>query len=242
MRELYMDFRASTLLLTGGISLFVLGFALGPLLWAPLSEIYGRQIVFFITFAAFTAFSAASTGSPNVASLLVLRFFAGAFGSSPFTNAGGVIADVFTAAERGAALGVFALAPCFGPTIGPLAGGFLGQAQGWKWVMGMTTIFIGLMWIMGSVLVPETYAPVILRRRVDRMTKMTGKIYMLEEDKEKGRPSILSLLPATLIRPWILLFREPIVLLLSIYSAIVYGTSQIRLCSSRNLSNLTVLL
>ncbi|KIW13421.1 hypothetical protein PV08_08609 [Exophiala spinifera] len=224
LRELIFDFGASTELITAGISLFVLGFATGPLLWAPLSEIYGRQMMFFISFCGFTAFNAGCAGANSIGTLLVLRFFAGAFGSSPFTNAGGVIADIFPASERGLAMGIFALAPSMGPTLGPFCSGFLSETQGWRWVMGMLTIFSGILWILGTVFVPETYAPVILRRRVDKLTKMTGKVYMLQSDKEKGRPSLKSLLPTALIRPWILLFMEPIVLLLSLYIAIVYGT------------------
>lgn len=223
IRELIVDLGASTELITAGISLFVLGFATGPLLWAPLSEIYGRQVMFFISFCGFTAFNAGCAGANNLATLLVLRFFAGAFGSSPFTNAGGVIADIFPASERGLAMGIFALAPSMGPTIGPFCSGFLAENEGWRWVMGMLTIFSGVFWILGAVFVPETYAPVLLRRRVDKLTKMTGKVYMLQSDKEKGRPSLKSLLPTALIRPWILLFMEPIVLLLSLYIAIIYG-------------------
>lgn len=82
---------------TLGVSLFVLGFAIGPLLWAPLSELYGRQVLFVGTYAGLTAFNAGAAGSNSMATLIVLRFFAGAVGSSPLTNAGGVIADMFSA-------------------------------------------------------------------------------------------------------------------------------------------------
>jgi hypothetical protein len=101
-----------------GVSLFVLGFAVGPLLWAPMSELYGRQILFFGTYAALTAFNAGAAGSQNIQTLLILRFFAGAFGSSPLTNAGGVIADMFPASDRGLAMSIFAAAPFLGPIIG----------------------------------------------------------------------------------------------------------------------------
>jgi multidrug resistance protein len=224
IRELIADLGASTELITAGISLFVLGFAVGPLIWAPLSEIYGRQIIFVITFGAFTAFNAGCIGAQNIGTLLVLRFFAGSFGSSPFTNAGGVIADIFPANERGLAMGIFALAPSMGPTFGPFIAGFMSENVGWRWVMGMLTMFSGVLWIAGTALVPETYAPVLLRRRVAALKKKTGKEYILQSDKEKGAPSVKSVLLTALVRPWILLFLEPIVFLLSLYIAIVYGT------------------
>ena len=112
------DFDVSGEVATLGLSLFVLGFALGPLIWAPLSELYGRKSIYVISFMACTAFSVAATCSPNIQSLLVLRFFASAFGSSSMTNTGGVIADMFTKEQPGIATGLFVTAPFLGPALG----------------------------------------------------------------------------------------------------------------------------
>lgn len=84
------------------------------------AELFGRQKLFFGTYMMLTAFNAGAAGSRNVETLLILRFLAGAFGSSPLTNAGGVIADMFSAAQRGLATSLFAAAPFLGPTIGPV--------------------------------------------------------------------------------------------------------------------------
>lgn len=118
VEQILATFNVGEEVVTLGISLFVLGFAIGPLLWAPMSELYGRQVLFIGTYAMLTAFNAGAAGSPNIQSLLILRFFAGAFGSSPLTNAGGVIADMFPASQRGLAMSVFAAAPFLGPTLG----------------------------------------------------------------------------------------------------------------------------
>lgn len=216
-------FEVDTTVATLGVSLFVLGFAVGPLLWAPMSELYGRQFVFIISYGGFMAFIAGTAGAKNITTLLVLRFFAGSFGSSPFTNAGGQIADVFSAAERGLAMSLFALAPFLGPTIGPIAGGFLAESKGWRWVQGMMAIFVGVMWLLGVLFVPETYSPVILRKRAAKLSSISGKVYRTREDAA-GRISTRSAITTSLVRPWILLFKEPIVLVLSIYMAIIYGT------------------
>lgn len=69
----------------------------------------------------FTIFNAGAAGSQNIETLIVLRFLAGAFGSSPLTNAGGVIADMFSASQRGIAMTIFATAPFFGPALGPIS-------------------------------------------------------------------------------------------------------------------------
>ena len=126
MAELHMGQEVATL----GVSLFVVGFAVGPLFWAPLSELFGRQVLFISTYAALTAFNGGCVGAKNSWTLLILRFFAGAFGSSPLTNAGGIIADMFPAAERGLAMSLFAAAPFMGPALGPVIGGFLGMNAG----------------------------------------------------------------------------------------------------------------
>lgn len=222
--QIIQEFNVSTEVATLGVSLFVLGFAIGPLLWAPFSEMYGRQVLFFGTYAMLTFFNAGAAGSQNIQTLLILRFFAGAFGSSPLTNAGGVIADMFPASQRGVAMSVFAAAPFLGPTIGPIVGGFLAESEGWRWVEGLMAIFTGVLWIMGALLIPETYSPVILRRRAKKLSQMTGKVYKSRMEVEKGQKSLGSELKTAVSRPWVLLLREPIVLLLSIYMAIIYGT------------------
>lgn len=197
IRELATDLTHSTELITAGISLFVLGFALGPLCWAPLSEVFGRQILFVISFAGFTAFNLGCMGAQNIGQLLVLRFFAGAFGSSPLTNAGGVIADVFNVSERGLAMALFSLAPSLGPCIGPLAG-YLSQSYGWRWVMALMAIFSGFMWILGSLLVPETYAVVLLKKRAQELSKRTGKVFKTKMEIDHGAVSVQTVMKTSL--------------------------------------------
>ncbi|KLJ10410.1 hypothetical protein EMPG_14224 [Blastomyces silverae] len=218
------EFGVSNIVVTLGVSLFVLGFAVGPLIWAPMSELWGRQLIFVGTYCALTAFNGAAAGAKNIQSLLLFRFFAGSFGSSPLTNAGGIIADMFSASERGFAMGLFALAPFLGPVLGPIIGGFLGMTEGWRWVQGFLAIFSGTLWIFGSFLVPETYAPVLLRKRAERLSKLTGKVYRSKTDVDRGKITVGEAVRTSLLRPWILLFTEPIVFLLSTYMAIVYGT------------------
>ncbi|KAE8150969.1 major facilitator superfamily domain-containing protein [Aspergillus avenaceus] len=224
IQEIIADFNISEEVATLGVSLFVLGFAVGPLVWAPLSELIGRQIVFFVSYGALAFFCAGAAGSQNPWTLIVLRFFAGSFGSSPLTNAGGVIADIFPAEQRGLATSLFAGAPFLGPTLGPIIGGFLGENAGWRWVQGFLATFTGLIWVIESVLVPETYAPVLLRKRAAKLTSLTGKTHKSKLEIERGKVSLASTFGTALLRPWVLLFAEPIVLLLSVYMAIVYGT------------------
>lgn len=170
-----------------------------------------------------TAFNAGAAGAQNIWTLIILRFFAGSFGSSPLTNSGGVIADMFHAHDRGLAGAVFAVAPFLGPCIGPIVGGFLGETEGWRWVEGVMAIFTGIVWIVITAVVPETYAPVLLRKRAAKLCRITGKVYVSKADYH-NKKTMAKQFKVAIMRPWVLLFREPIVLLTSIYIAIIYGT------------------
>jgi hypothetical protein len=112
------SFDVSKNVATLGLSLFVLGFALGPLVWAPLSEVYGRKPVYLISFTAYTAFSVAAACAPNITALLVFRLLASASGSSSLTNPGGIIADMFSGQERGMVMAFFVTTPFLGPAVG----------------------------------------------------------------------------------------------------------------------------
>ncbi|KAM0186107.1 hypothetical protein ACHAPI_011885 [Fusarium lateritium] len=224
IEQVIHSFDISQEVATLGISLYVLGFACGPLVWGPLSELYGRRKIFFFTFMATTAFSAGAAGAGSFPALLVLRFLAGSIGSAPFSNAPAVIADMFDKSERGMAMCMFSGAPFLGPAIGPMAGGFLSQAGGWRWLHGLLAAFTGVTWITTTIFVPETYTPYILRKRAQYLSKLTGHTYISILDADKPPASAAQQLRVALTRPWLLLFKEPIVLITSIYISIIYGT------------------
>lgn len=222
--EVITEFGVSTQVATLGLSLYVLGFAIGPLFWAPIGEVFGRQISFFISLSGMAAFLAGCAGASNIWTLCILRCLAGSFGGCLFSNAGGTISDLFSARQRGLALSLYAAAPFLGPSIGPIIGGFLGMNSGWRWVEGLLSICAGLAWLLATLLIPETYAPVLLRKRAQALTTLTGHIYRSKIELEKGRIAPATLFKKSLLRPWTLLLREPIVLLSAIYVALVYGT------------------
>lgn len=72
-----------------------------------------------------------------------------------------------------------------------------------------------------NLIVPETYAPALLRQRAARLSKITGKYYRAPMDAEKEL-DIGRVFLTQLSLPWLLLFQEPIVMIISIYMAIVY--------------------
>jgi len=119
-------------------------------------------------------------------------------------------------------MSLFAAAPFMGPVLGPIVGGFVGQTIGWRWVEGLMAIFTGALWILGCILIPETYPPVLQRQRAKKLSKLTGKVYRSRGDVEQGPTTFGHVFKTSLSRPWVLLFREPIVFLLSVYMAIIW--------------------
>ncbi|KAI5124039.1 hypothetical protein M0805_003868 [Coniferiporia weirii] len=209
-----------------GVSLYVLGFALGPLLFAPLSEMYGRRLIFMCTYGPFTLLHMGGALSQNVATLLATRLLGGIMGSSPLTNAGGAISDMWIARERGMAVALYSTAPFLGPVIGPIIGGFVSENQklGWRFNFWIMMIFSGVVFILGVLFMPETYAPVLLRRRARRMRhESEGRaIYVSKFDLTRSR-SLIRTLKTNMSRPFVFLFMEPIVTFLAVYVGIAYA-------------------
>lgn len=161
--------------------------------------------------------------SRNTASILVFRFLCGAFGASPLTNSGGVIADIWDAKTRGDAMAIFSIAPFAGPALGPIIGGFIYvSGTDWRWLFWVCTIFSGVCFLLTALTLPETYAPIILKRKAQRIRKETG------DDKyrapaEMVKLSATGLLKATFFKPFAMLVQEPMLLAMTVYMAFVYG-------------------
>ncbi|KAL7422000.1 hypothetical protein Q5752_003772 [Cryptotrichosporon argae] len=225
-----------------GLSLYVVGFGVGPLLWAPLSEMTGRVFSFNVSYPLFVLFNMAGALAQNIETVLVIRFLAGTFGSAPLTNAGGQISDMWAVHERALATSFYALAPFLGPVLGPIVGGFTDEFAGFRWVFAVQTIFVGplpafyrdkltqkgaVMLVLSVLFVPETYAPTLLRRKAVKLQKQadeegTGEVFVSKFDVvRKAKAEIVK---TGLTRPFALLFRELIVACLAIYAAIIYGT------------------
>jgi multidrug resistance protein len=209
------EFECSEEVIILGLSMNVLGYAVGPLLWAPMSETLGRRNVFAVAFAFYTIWTSVCAAAQNVWTLIIFRFLAGTFGSSALVIPGGQIADMFLTETRGIGIGIFCVAPFTGPALGPMVGGFLGDAAGWRWVMGFLGIFTGLLAFTCFLFTPETYAPVLLRSRAKLLSEVTGHKYLTAMDAQ--HPLVIKeLVKRALVRPWILLLREPIVLFLTV--------------------------
>lgn len=124
------------------LSIYILGFAFGPLIIAPLSEIFGRWIMYNIGNLLFVIFTVGTALSNSIGMIMAFRFLMGLAGAVPITIGSGSIADIMPIEKRGRAMAVWALGPLLGPCIGPVAGGYLTQAAGWRWVFWLIVIVV----------------------------------------------------------------------------------------------------
>ncbi|TFK91081.1 MFS general substrate transporter [Polyporus arcularius HHB13444] len=215
------EFHVSEVVVALTVSLMIVGFGVGPLILAPLSELHGRRPFWVVPSLIYILFNIPCAMAKNIGTLLVSRFLCGFFGSGPFALAGGTIADIWDNNERGFAVALFAAAPYGGPVLGPIVGGFIGENIGWRWIFWVNMIFAGVVACLCAT-VPETYAPAILLKRAKRLRAETGDPHITTE-QELFRKSLKEIVVETAIRPFQMIATEPILTLMSGYASLIYG-------------------
>ncbi|KZL84162.1 major facilitator superfamily transporter [Colletotrichum incanum] len=204
------------------LSIFVLAYAIGPLAWGPLSELYGRVIVLQLTNLFYMFFNLGCGLARTKSQIIAFRFLAGLGGSAPLAIGGGVLGDLFEAEQRGKAISIYSLMPLLGPAIGPIAGGFVTQNTTWRWIFYSTTILTAVIQSIGFFVLQETFAPVLLTRRKKRLIKETGNT-ALHTDFDHPDRTIARTLGIAFTRPFRLLGTQPLVQCLALYMMYLYG-------------------
>ncbi|KAL2061645.1 hypothetical protein VTL71DRAFT_7022 [Oculimacula yallundae] len=220
-----VEFHNKSIVLTSlTVSIYVLGYAIGPLILAPLCEIYGRRYVLTGANAFFCVWQIGCALAPDLPSLIIFRLLAGIGGSGCLTIGGGVIADLFPPDQRGFATAIYSMGPLFGPVVGPVCGGFIGQRIGWRWVFWILFIAGTLVTVGIEVFNRETNPQVLIQRKVKRLQKELNRPSLRSCYDSSGTPHTpTQILINGFVRPLKMLFRSPIVFLLSFYMAVVYG-------------------
>ncbi|OTA65176.1 major facilitator superfamily transporter [Hypoxylon sp. EC38] len=216
------EFHISSEVGTLGLSLFVLGIALGPLLMSPLSEFVGRRPIYLASWAMFLIWLIPSTVARNAATMLVARFIDGFAGSSFLSVAGGTVSDVFKREHIQAPMVIISLSPFIGPSVGPLLGGFINYYTTWRWTYYAMLIWAFVELVMIVIFAPETYHPIKLREKARKLRKETGD-ERWKAPMEKSTKSVARTIAYSLLRPFQLLIFEPMCLLLCLFSAILLG-------------------
>ncbi|OAX82965.1 hypothetical protein ACJ72_02683 [Emergomyces africanus] len=213
-----------------GVSLLLFGFGLGPLLWAPLSEMYGRKRAVLLPYFIAAIFMFTAGSAKDIETVLISRFFGGFFGSAPITNTGGVLSDLFPAEERGVAIVGYAMAVVGGPSLGPIAGAAIVQSHlGWRWTEHLTGIMMMFFLALDVIFVDESYPATLLVKKARRLRYETGN-WALHAHHEEWDVSFREMANKYLIVPFQLLCT-PICFLVAAYASFVYGILYLSLSS-----------
>ncbi|KAK3692643.1 putative multidrug protein [Podospora appendiculata] len=215
------EFGNSKLVATIGLSMFVLGIAMGPF-WSPLAEFYGRRPIYLASLFLFMVWLIPSAVAQNIATMNVARFFQGLAGSAFLSVSGGTVGDLFTRESMSLPMVIFSVAPFVGPATGPLLGGLINTWANWRWTHYVLLIWSASLLVAVALFVPETYHPVLLKRKAQRVRQETGDDRW-KAPMEKTSKSVTRTVAYSLLRPFQLLIMEPMCLILDIYSAILLG-------------------
>ncbi|KAF5241932.1 hypothetical protein FANTH_8892 [Fusarium anthophilum] len=201
-----------------GITLYVIGFALGPMAWGPASELYGKRRPLFLGYAIFCICQLPCALAQNMPVLLTFRFLSGLAGSSSLAILGGMYVDFLSRpAERGISTAVFSVATFCGPTVGPIVGNLATLKLGWRWTAWLTLIGGVVFGSVAFLLTPETSEVVILRQRFKGNTSVIpSRIYR----PERG---ISIFVQSYLTKPVRMFVREPILIFFTVYMSLAYG-------------------
>ncbi|KAJ3496300.1 hypothetical protein NLG97_g2754 [Lecanicillium saksenae] len=206
------------------VSIFLLGYAVGPLALAGLSEIYGRYYVLTASNTFFCAWHIGCALAPSLNSLITFRFLAGVGGSAVLTLGGGSISDCFRVEERGRGLAIWSVGFVVGPSLGPLLGAFVTETIGWRWD-GWIVLIPGILVTVSLLFCPETNHKVLMRRKVARMKQLLGRDDLRScYDTAEVLPTRSQILINGMMRPAKMMILSPIVVALSIHISFLYGT------------------
>ncbi|KAJ1028452.1 hypothetical protein NDA16_001618 [Ustilago loliicola] len=215
------------------LSIYMIGFCIGPPLWGPLSEMYGRLIVNYLSVPGYFFFNIGCALAPNVQTLLVCRFFVGLFAAASQANSGGTIADIWLPQVRLWPMFTYSLAAFMGPTLGPLAGGFLAgsdvESPRWRWIYWMLCMLSVVSMALVILIQRESYPPVLLKRKAKKLRKEMGRNDILAPGESLSENGALAPIPWSEIlrvhvgRPFHMLFTEAPLMYATLWTSYCYA-------------------
>ncbi|KAF9525091.1 multidrug resistance protein 4 [Crepidotus variabilis] len=204
------------------LSVFLISFSIGPLFFAPLSELYGRTLTLHVANLFTLGFSLGCAFAPSTGVFILFRLLSGFSGSAPFGIGGGSVSDVFAERDRAAGMALYSLGPLLGPALGPVAGGFIAQRLGIRWVFIVIALLCGVASLVGIPLLKETYAPIVRMRKAKKAGDLELATRLHPAHTSEGRQ--IGMIWTNVQRPIILLTHSFICFILSLYMAFIFGT------------------
>lgn len=215
------DFGCSPTIAILGLTLFVEGLGISPLLLGPCSEFVGRRPVYLISWFFFTAFNIQVAVAQNTATYLIGRFLGGFAGSAFLSVAGGSVTDLFRPQVVGTPMAVYSVTPFLGPVAGPLFSNFIVVGtKNWRWVWYFQLIWCGVVYVLLFFLAPETYKPKILKQKANFLRKKENESRYhsaMHDDKR----SVARVVLLSCYRPFEIIFLNPIALFLDVWTSLL---------------------
>ncbi|KAL6794143.1 major facilitator superfamily domain-containing protein [Trichoderma afarasin] len=222
-QQVAKEFHVGTQVATLGTTLFLFGFGVGPLLWAPLSEVYGRRIAVMAPMFVAICFSFATATAKDLQTIMLTRFWGAFFSSAPVTNTGGVLGDLFSPAYRGIAMAGYAMAVVGGPSLGPIVSAAVTEQSflGWRWTEYLTGMLQAVFLLLAVIFIDESYPPKLLVYKARRLRHESGN-WALHAKFEEWDVNVKDLCKKFLVRP-VQLLLTPICFLVALYASFCYG-------------------
>ena len=204
-------------------TLYIVGYASGPLIWAPLSELKGRRPGITFAMLGFGIFNTAVAVSKDIQTLMICRFFCGIFGSSPLAVVAAVFSDIYDNRTRGIAIACFSSTVFLGPLIAPFIGGFINMSYlGWRWTAYIPAFMGYAAFVMNLFFLKESYPPVVLVEKAAELRRRT-KNWGIHAKQEEIEVDFRELVVNNFSRPLRLLINEPLILAVTAYLSFIYG-------------------
>lgn len=224
--EIMVDLEINQTLATLPLTLFVFGYAIGPMVFSPLSENarFGRTSIYIITLFIFFILQIPTALVSDIASLCVLRFLGGFFASPCLATGGASVGDITGMPWIPVSIASWSIAAVCAPSMGPLFGSILTVKGNYHWTFWFVCITSGCALLVLGFLLPESYGKTILYRKAERLRAITGNENIKSEGHlENEKMTSSELLVDTFWRPFEIILFEPVVLLINVYIGLVYS-------------------
>ena len=208
------------------LSMYVLGYGIGPLFFSPLSEVprLGRNIPYMTSFTLFIIITIGTACVQNYPGLVVLRFIQGLLGGPVLATGGASASDILGFHKIPYGLTLWSAAAYGGPALGPLLSGFAVENSTWRWSMYEMLILSGAVWILLFFCLPETNPETILLNRARRLRRKTGNEMLRSKSEIKqGDIHLLRVMGRYLTTPFKVTLQDPSIAFINVYTALVYG-------------------
>jgi len=159
MLDLHVSFEVSLV----GYIMYILGLGIGAIFWGPISEVYGRKIVYVVSMPICAIFVMFTGISNNITGVILSRLFAGIFGIGPISAAPGTITDIYCKEQIALPSAIFVLTPFLGPAFGPVLAAYVVPWKNWRWLCWIEIAILNATWLP-SFAMHETNATTIRQR------------------------------------------------------------------------------